>query len=184
MKLDADMATPRLRIRSYRDADREFCLSLWCDAENGRYMSDPLHENADEAYLAYFDGMEDDPDGYYLVAELRETGARVGTCCVFPEEGGFDIGYCIAKEHWREGLGSEMLGAILRWAAEHGGGAVTAEVADANAASAGLLRSFGFREARKTRFRKCGEETCFDAHVFAKTVAPEDPGRRNGWKRT
>ena len=171
--------TRRLQIRAYRKSDRDFCLSLWCDEENGKYMSDPLLKNADEKYLAFFDAMEDEPGGYYLIAELKESAAPVGTCCIFPEGGNYDIGYCIAKEHWREGLGSEMMQALIGWIEADGGRSVTAEAADRNAASVALLRKFGFREDRETKYKKRGEDTVFDAHVFKRVIdrpGPERPG--------
>ena len=80
MKLQEPIRTPRLVIRSYTNADREFLLSTWGDRENGKYMVDPARENQDERYLSLIDKMEDEPNGYYLIAELREDGSRVGTC--------------------------------------------------------------------------------------------------------
>ena len=53
-------------------------------------MSDPIFENMDEAYLKCVDEMEDNPEGYYLVAELKVDGTPVGTCCIFPEKGNYD----------------------------------------------------------------------------------------------
>lgn len=172
MKLENDIITPRLILRSYRGKDRDFSLSLWCDPINGAYMSDPLAQNIDEKYLAYFEHMEDDPDGYYLIADLRSSHEPVGTFCLFPEGDSWDIGYCIAQERWREGLGSEMIAAALSFIKARGGKAVTAEVADENAASRALLFKFGFKEDRKTRFKKYGEDRFFDAHVFKLTDMP------------
>lgn len=166
MKLETPIETPRLLLRSYRLADRDFSISLWCDAENGRYMSDPLYENLDERYLSYFDEMEDDPDGYYLIAEDRITGEPVGTCCIFPEADTYDIGYCVRKDLWRIGLGSEILTGMLDWIRAAGGAAVTAEVADDNAASTGLLRKFGFVPTTATRYKKRGSDTVFDSHIY------------------
>ena len=166
MDIPQALETPRLLIRSYQSSDRDFCLSLWCDEENGRYMSDPVRKCADARYLSFFDGMAEDPDGYYLIAEFKESAAPVGTCCLFPEGDNCDIGYCISKDHWREGLGSELIEALLRWVRERGGCSVTAEVADCNAASVALLRKFGFREDMASCFKKWGEETRFDAHIF------------------
>ena len=166
MQLAEDILTSRLRIRSYRPADRDFILALWGDRENGRYMIDPLAENRDERYLACLDGMESDPEGYYLIAELLESGSPVGTCCVFPEGDGCDIGYCIDKAHWREGLGTEMVSALIGWIRARGSRCVTGEVADANTASVALLRRLGFSSDRKTRYKKWGEETWFDAHYY------------------
>lgn len=166
MLLADSMETPRLIIRSWRRSDKDFTLSLWGDKENGKYMSDPVRENMNEAYLECIDAMEDNPKGYYLVAEWKENGMPVGTCCMFPENGNYDIGYCISKEHWEEGLGTEMVDAIIRWIRAKGGRSITGEVADSNLASIALLRKFGFSEDRKTRYKKWGEETCFDAHYY------------------
>ena len=166
MLLIKNPETPRLRLRSWRKSDKDFTLSLWGDRENGKYMSDPVRENMDEAYLKCVDEMEDNPEGYYLLAERKADGTPVGTCCIFPENGNYDIGYCIAKEYWREGLGTEMVDAILRWVKAKGGKSVTGEVADGNLPSIALLRKFGFAEDRKTRYKKWGEETYFDAHYY------------------
>ena len=165
MKLERPIETPRLVLRSYRAADRDFSISLWCDAENGAYMSDPLFQNIDETYYSFFDEMEDDPDGYYLIAEEKATSEPIGTCCMFPEAEGWDVGYCIRKDHWREGLGSEMLEAMIGYIRAAGGKAITAEVADENAASTGLLRKHGFVPIKQTRYRKRGEEIVFDTHI-------------------
>ena len=171
MELRENIETPRLLIRSYRIADRDFVLSMWGDRENGKYMSDPAREYADEKYLVCVDEMAGNPDGYYLIAELKAQGTRVGTCCAFPENGNYDIGYCISKDHWEEGLGTEMVGALIRWIKTEGGRSVTAEAADDNRASTALLRKLGFEEERKTRYRKWGEDTWFDAHCYKLVLA-------------
>lgn len=166
MLLIKNLETPRLTIRSWQKSDKDFTLSLWGDKENGKYMSDPIRENMDEAYLKCVDEMEDNPDGYYLVAEWKEDGTPVGTCCIFPENENYDIGYCVSKDHWKEGLGTEVIDAIIRWVKAEGGKSITGEVADINLASVALLRKFGFSEDRKTRYKKWGEETYFDAHYY------------------
>ena len=78
MLLIKNLETPRLTIRSWQKSDKDFTLSLWGDKENGKYMSDPIRENMDEAYLKCVDEMEDNPEGYYLVAEWKEDGTPVG----------------------------------------------------------------------------------------------------------
>ena len=143
---------PRLEIRTYRPEDKEFILSTWGDRENGKYMCDPARENMDEKYLGLIDKMPDTPDGFYFVAWLKEDGRPVGTCCAFPENGNFDIGYCIVKEH---------------------GTSASGEIADANEASVALARKLGFMPDRKTRYKKWGEETYFDAHIYRVDLAPE-----------
>ncbi|WP_314821137.1 GNAT family N-acetyltransferase [Stomatobaculum longum] len=104
MLLTNPLETPRLRLRSWRKSDKDFTLSLWGDKENGKYMSDSVRENMDEVYLKCVDEMEDNPEGYYLLAEWKEDATPVGTCCIFPENGNYDIGYCISKKHWKKVL--------------------------------------------------------------------------------
>ena len=123
-------------------------------------------ERVDGKYLEAIEGLSDDPDGYNMIIELKESGAPVGTCCAYPENGNYDIGYSIAKDHWKEGLGTEMIGALLQWIRAEGGKSVSGEVADDNKASVALLHKFGFTEGRKTRYKKVGEETWFDAHIL------------------
>ncbi len=101
---------------------------------------------------------------------LRESGQPVGTFCLFPEDGNYDIGYCIARAHWQEGLGSEMIEAALQWIKARKGSSVSAEVADSNAASLALLRKFGFSQGKKTRFRKWNEDKFFDSHILVLTL--------------
>lgn len=55
MLLIRNPETPRLTLRSWRKSDKDFTLSLWGDRENGKYMSDPVRENMDEAYLKCVD---------------------------------------------------------------------------------------------------------------------------------
>ena len=166
MLLAKNLETPRLTIRSWRKSDKDFTLSLWGDKENGKYMGDPVRENMDETYLKCVDEMEDDPEGYYLLVEWKGDGTPVGTCCIFPENGNYDIGYCISKDHWKEGLGTEVIDAIIRWVKAEGGKSITGKVANINLASIALLHKFGFSEDREARYKKWGEETYFDAHYY------------------
>ena len=97
MKLNAPLLGQRIAVRSYTAEDLEFCTGMWFDPENGRYLSDPDREHVDEVFQKALDGMQDSADGYYLIVELRDGGERIGTCCVFPDKGVYDIGYCIRK---------------------------------------------------------------------------------------
>ncbi|MBQ9300850.1 MAG: GNAT family N-acetyltransferase [Clostridia bacterium] len=87
----------------------------------------------------------------------------VGTCCIFPENGNYDIGYCISKDHWKEGLGTEVIDAIIRWVKTEGGKSIAGEVADINLASIALLHKFGFdggEYALSSRGKSCKEASC------------------------
>ncbi len=133
-------------------------------------MSDPAFENIDEKYRSCLAEMADSQDGYYLIAEMKKDGTPVATCCAFPEGKNYDIGYCVSRKYWKNGFGTEILEALIRWIWKSGGVSVTGEVADANAASIALLRKVGVCEDRKTRYKKWGEETFFDAHYYMRVL--------------
>ena len=48
MKPETEIETPRLVIRSWRKTDRDATVAMWCDPENGKYMTEPVLENVDE----------------------------------------------------------------------------------------------------------------------------------------
>lgn len=147
MVIDRPLETERLIIRSFRQSDKAFCMSLWCDAENGRYMSDPQWDNVDAGFIAAVDRLENYPQGCFFVAELRESGEPIGTLGIlFEEEDNYDLGYCVAKSCWNRGFASEIVRAAIAFARERGGRSVTAEVADLNPASWQYLKSAALKK--------------------------------------
>ena len=112
--------------------------------------------------------MEDSSDGYYLVVELNDSHKLIGTCCMFPDENNiYDIGYCIHKDYWKCGYGSEVIEAILAWLRERDVHKVTAEVAKDNSASCALLKKFGFKVEKENRFKKWNMDVWYDSYVFS-----------------
>lgn len=172
MKLDRPLAGERIVIRSYVPADLDFCTDMWFDPENGRWMSDPERAYVDEAYQKALDGMRDCADGYYLIVELKDTGERIGTCCVFPDGDGkvYDIGYCIHRSRWRQGFGTEAVNLLVGWVREQGGTAVTAEAARENRASCALLEKCGFTAIKETSFKKYHMDIAFDSFIYEKRL--------------
>lgn len=179
MRIGDSLTGERVRVRDYRRSDLEFVTGMWFDPENGAYLSDPDRDHVDAVYQKALDRMEDSPDGYYLVVELAGSGERAGTCCMFPDEAGkvYDIGYCIHKSHWRQGLGRETVSLLLHWLRERGAQTVTAEAAAENAASRALLDGLGFEVQRKSRFKKYRMDVEFESVVYAKTLAPHTKGK-------
>ncbi len=166
MQIKTALRTARITIRDQQKDDRDFCAEMWLDPENGKYLSDPTAESADPEYMDALKTLVDDPSGYYLIIEAD--GKRIGSCCAFPDENGvYDIGYCLHKTFWRQGYGYETLKLLISWIERLGGRKITAEVADANAASVALLRKCGFTAQKKTSFAKYHTDIRFDSHVYA-----------------
>jgi RimJ/RimL family protein N-acetyltransferase len=174
MKIEP-IETARLRVRSQTKADTAFCMSIWNDPEMGKYMSDPPIDKVDAEYLADLEGLENSPDGYFVIAEDKATGERIGTCCAFPEKGGvsWDLGYSIHQKFWRQGYATEMVRAVLDFAKAHGAQYATADVAKANAGSNGVMRKLGFAPIGEQTFRKSGTDLCYEGYTYQKNLLDE-----------
>ena len=172
MKLERPLLGERIVIRDYTQEDLPFSTDMWFDPENGRYMSDPTAEYVDEVYQRALDGLQDSKEGYYLIVELRSSGERIGTCCVFPDKGVYDIGYCIHKSRWKQGFGTEVVNLLVNWVRKQGGTAVTAEAAKDNRASCALLEKCGFTVMRESSFKKYHMDVTFASFIYEKKLQP------------
>lgn len=180
MKLKNRLMGARLCIRSYSREDLAFSTGMWFDRENGKYLSDPEAGYADGEYQKALDGMEDSPEGYYFIVELKTSETPIGTCCAFPDETGksYDIGYCIDKKYWGQGYGTETVGLLVNWVRAQGGETVTAEVAVENRASHALLKKHGFTVQKEGEFQKYNMDVRFKSCFYRlclkerKTVVP------------
>lgn len=163
------MQTARLLLRPTCESDGPACLNIWLDDEMGRYLADPPRALADERYLNFAVGIENDEGWYPMVAIHRETGAFIGTCSVVPTEDGacWDLGYCIHRDYWRQGYGAEMVGRLIEEGKIRGVRALTATVACENAASNALLRKLGFHVWRDDgSFRKRGTDIVYRELIY------------------
>lgn len=163
------MQTTRLLIRPTREADGAACLDIWLDDEMGRYLGDPPRAQASEAYLNFAVGIEEDDGWYPMVAFHRESGAFIGTCSVVPTEDGtcWDLGYCIHRDHWRQGYATEMVAQLIDAGKSQGIRAFTATVAQANDASNALMHKLGFRVWKADgSFRKQGTDIIYPEYVY------------------
>lgn len=160
--------TPRMILRSTREMDGGFCLSLWLDDEMGRYLADPPRALADEAELTFAHGIEEDEGWYPFVGWNRETGKPMATCSAVPCPDGitWDIGYAVHRDDWRQGYGREMVAALIGFCRTRGGRVITAEAAQENAASCALLRSLGFIVARESSFAKRLTDIRYSSYIF------------------
>lgn len=169
MQIETALSNDRIIIRNYLDTDLSFVTEMWCDQENGKYLSDPTKENVDEAYQKALEEMENNTDGYYLVIESNDTRQAIGSCCAFPDEKKevYDIGYCIHKAHWRQGYGTDAVALLIEWIYARGGKEITAEVAKDNLASNRLLQKFGFTVKAQNQFKKYKTNLCYDSYIYS-----------------
>ena len=145
------LETPRLRLRALEPSDAPALFDLFSDPAVTRYYDLDAFSSPAEAddLIERFRRRHAGGVGIRWALERKDAPGRlVGTC-------GYNLwlrdsrrgllGYDLASSHWRQGLMSEALAAVLRF----GFGALglnraEALVFDANAASRRLLEKLGF----------------------------------------
>jgi RimJ/RimL family protein N-acetyltransferase len=163
-----DIITDRLIIRSTREEDGPFCLSIWLDNEMGRYLADPPRDKADEEELNFGKDIENEDGWYPFVAILKETGEFIGTCSVVPmdDDRRWDLGYCVHKNYWRQGYASEIIQALVDFGHKKGGMKFTANVAKENEGSNAVLKKLGFYIETEGTFKKRQTDIVYEQYTY------------------
>ncbi len=153
------LETDRLRLRRIVEADADAVVAILSDPQVTRYLLDdpdgttpaqwPMVEWADRIY--------EKRSGFRWAITLNGSDTLIGTCGFHLWDHGHhraETGYELDSRYWRQGLMREALVAVLRFGFErldlH---RVEADVTAGNEASAGLLRTLGFRQEGTWRER-------------------------------
>ena len=150
--------TQRLRLRGFTPADARFALSIWNDPEMGEYLLDECMETVSDEYFREIQALGDDPECCYLIAEDKATGERIGTCSFIPEDGVYDIAYCVHKRFWRQGYATEMVGGMMDYAKRQGAKKMTIFIFSENPGSNAIARKFGFHVVETLVKKKRGTD--------------------------
>jgi [ribosomal protein S5]-alanine N-acetyltransferase len=153
------LTTGRLELRPLRPDDADSLFAIYADPEFARYWSAPPWTDRAQAREYLAKGEQDLATGQYLRLGifLRDAGELVGTCSLFnfvPSCRRADLGYGIARPHWRRGYMGEAVGALLHHAfdvlALH---RLEADVDPRNEASIRALEKLGFQREGYLRER-------------------------------
>lgn len=168
MLIEKPLISSRITLRNCKRADLPILTSMWFDEENGKYLSDPTSEYADEKFQKALDGIENNPKGYFMTALLNGTDKIIGSAFIFPDEkeGSFEIAYCVNKNYWRKGFGREIISLLSGWIADHGGKEITAEAAKENTASNRLLLDTGFKVCGESSFKKYNMDITYESFLY------------------
>lgn len=142
--------TARLRLRELVLADADALHAVYGDAEAMTWWSHPPHTSIDEtrAGVAKRVGAK---DWRAWAITLADNDRAIGTLGANEKRQGrvVEIGYSLARPHWRRGLASEAVVALLDLLFVEGARRVYADTDPDNAASNALLKKLGFTlEAR------------------------------------
>ena len=168
MQIENNIITSRIVIRNYSKSDLPFLIDMWLDEENGKYLSDPTKAYVDDQYQKALNELEDNLNGYYLTVVLSDTEKVMGSCFIFPDvkKECFELAYCIHKNYWGQGYGTELISSIIDWVYSYGGTEITAEVAKENIASNLLLKKKGFEVISESKFKKYNMDIYFESYIY------------------
>lgn len=167
MKIER-IETPRLFLRSFEKNDARFAISIWNDPKMGEYLPDEVLEEIDETYLKEIENLADDDVCCYLIAELKDSQQRIGTCSFIPNENGkiYDIAYCVHQNYWRNGFATEMAKGMINHAKLHGATLITVRVNKKNVGSNKVVRNLGFEIVGEKNYKKGGTEIEFSDYLY------------------
>lgn len=175
--------TPRLRLRPLAPGDAEGLYRMQSDPDFMRYWSSrPWTTLAQAQALIALDQQAMAAHRYLrLAVERREDAALVGTCSLFAfDEAGHraEIGYGIARAHWRRGYAVESVGALVGFGFDRLGlHRIEAEIDPANRASARSLETLGFRREGLLRERWIIDGRVSDSALYG-LLASDRPDMR------
>jgi RimJ/RimL family protein N-acetyltransferase len=115
-----EVTTPRLILRAWKDVDREAYAAMNADPEVMRYFPAlQSREQSDRSIDAWSEELALRGWSNWAVA-LRETGAFIGFVGLTVPKRAFhfqpcvEIGWRLAREHWKQGYATEGAKAALR----------------------------------------------------------------------
>lgn len=156
---EAELLTPRLRLRSWRPDDAADALRIYGDPEVARRLSPALGRVPDEDAMRLVLEQwiaEDDrlprPSGRWAV-ERRDDGRLLGGAVLLPLPPGdedLEFGWSIARDHWGHGYASEAGRALARWAFQHGEEELFAVVRRTNVRAAAVALRIGMEWVGET----------------------------------
>lgn len=137
------MESSRLIYQRLSADDLEFMLRLTGNADVVRYLPGMITDR--DMMLGWFRSLGEKDNE--IVVFLKETGEPIGECSMTPkiDGNGWEIGYMLLPEYWKQGYGTEIVQWIVRTARGVGVRRITAATHHGNEASIRLLEKMGFK---------------------------------------
>ena len=144
------LRTARLTLRPFTEADTDAIFAVLANPRVMRYWDSPAWKERAQAELFIANGkrMEQEGTGARFAIERADDRALLGQCGLFRWNPAFRsaaVGYCLDEPGWGQGLATEAIDGLLRWAFDALDlNRVQAEVDTRNAPSGRVLEKLGF----------------------------------------
>jgi RimJ/RimL family protein N-acetyltransferase len=165
------LSTDRLLLREFTEDDWRAVHEYAVDPEVVRYVEfGPNTPEETRKFVAdAIEHQRDDPRRVFsLAVVLREDGRLIGACGLREGDHEAWIGYCLSRDHWGLGLGTEAAGRMLEFGFEVLGlHRIYATCDPGNIASARVLEKVGMRREGLLRKHKLVKGTWWDSYLYA-----------------
>ena len=146
--------TDRLVLRRWLSSDREPFAALNADPEVRRHFVSTLTRDESDASIDRFERTFDERGFGLWAVERRDTGEFIGFTGLnpmpygIPGEGGVEVGWRLAQQHWGHGFATEAALESLRFAFDELGLAVVNSItAIGNTRSRSVMERIGMLQA-------------------------------------
>lgn len=166
--------TRRLCLRPFSPGDAPAMFRNWAsDPEVTRYLTWPAHDSPDVSAWVLKDWCShyEEPSYYQWAIELKELGEPIGSIAVVRQDGSaqwVELGYCIGKPWWHQGIVSEALNALVAFFFDEvGTGRIQARHDPRNPNSGAVMRKCGMRYEGTLRRADRNNQGICDAAIYA-----------------
>ena len=166
--------TARLILRPFTTDDAQAMFSNWAsDAEVTTFMTWPAHESVEISRMVLEDWVKsyENLESYQWAIELKALGQPVGSISVVNQRqdiGEMEIGYCIGKSWWHQGITTEALNAVIDFLfREVGANRLTARHDPRNPHSGNVMKKCGMVYEGTTRQSDRNNQGLCDASHYA-----------------
>ena len=146
------LETPRLILRPFVKEDAQAMFDNWAsDPEVTKFLSWPHYKNVDTAHqiLDIWTKQYSDCNFYQWAIELKQMRQPIGSISVVNQDARVDmaeIGYCIGRSWWGQGITTEALTAVMDYLFDHVGvQRIEAGHDPENPSSGAVMRKCGMR---------------------------------------
>ena len=173
-----ELETERLILRKFTVDDApQMYRNYASDPEVTRYLTWVPHkdEDATRDYLKHVEEEYAKDDTYMWALVLKDTSEVIGSVSVVhmtAECNGCEIGYCLGRPWWHQGLMSEAVRVVTRYLISEGFGRVEAVHDTENVRSGRVMRNAGMQFEGIMRKSRSNNRGIVDCAIYS--LIPED----------
>jgi len=169
------LITDRLILRQFEETDAQDMFNNWCnDDAVTKYLTWPTHKdmNVTKTVLASWTSSYEDIEFYQWAIVVKDEEAVIGSISVVnysDENEHCEVGYCIGRQYWGNGITTEALKEVIRFLMDDVGfQRIEAIHYKENTPSGKVMKKAGMRyEGCRRRFHKNKQGKFEDCEVYA-----------------